>query len=451
MTDQRVLNADAVDTSIIGRDDSAKLNSIEAYSKVDVTSFVRNNCQKMLKYAGADPMITPKRPRGRPRKSIDEEESKRKRAAYQAAYRAKNAEKIAGYRQAAATKKSIERLMTQIPTEMNIKEDNRLKNKASSSSGDSGHIHDHHHAPLRHDGGRAINETRLQSLIDVAVNFDSLGTMEQDDVFSRSALDLDNRVDCSEILYGGDIQLNIIRFHRPSVTYRHKVINAFVATAYDDENKVCSTENASCVDIQLLSEDIPASKNLEKVLKKVPTDLLRDTYILKENLKRTGEILNVRAIINDSDVKGSSPIVCATEKYAGKYVVCFEQDIKAVVDRSSFTTINFAGMILNHAYYRETITDMKMEVIAFNTEGSRYVKFEYLMFHGGSRYPVLKNCFIKVDPPAFAKIHHIPEFFKLLEAKQLERKCCTHYYLNNERGHVHKLWESEFGDWLESN
>ena len=405
MVDKGALHT--TDGSIIGAGESAEANSIELYKKVDVISFVENNCSNIQADAGAvgNQTTIVKRPRGRPRKSVNEEESKRKRAAYQASYRANNREKIAGYRLAAK----------------------KLKlNSRSRSSDDTAHVM---------VGEAAASVNPLQCLGDVAINILAY-QVGQDDIFSRGSVDFNNSVDCSEILTGCDIQLTYV-LKRPGIndSFKHETITGFVETIYDKEN---------CVDIQPLSDD---NEEVAQILKKVPMNLLQDTFVLNNNLTRTGDILHVRAILKQSQVDGFGGRVCATEKYPA---VCFGHEIKAL-EKRSFDELHLGGMILNKAHLTDVMNDMKMCVIAWDRLGVRYVKFEYLMFHRGCRDPVLKSWFIKVDMHTFNGVcHDFPELAKMLLSEMDGRYMKLQRKEDKDFGFVHSLWQSEFVEYLKS-
>ena len=415
MVDKRALNA--TDGSVIGAGESAKTNSIELYHKVDAASFVQNNCLNIQADARAvgNPTTTVKRQRGRPRKHVDEEESKRKRAAYQASYRASNREKIAGYRLAAKKLKPTSR---------------------STSSGDTVHV-------MVDEADASANA--LQCLGDVAFNL-LASQVGQDDIFSRSSVDFNNRMDCAyideinEILSGCDLQLTFV-LKQPGIndSFKHETITGFVETIYDKEN---------CVDIQPLSE---YNAEVSQVLKKVPINLLQDTFVLYNNLTRTGDILHVRAILKQSQVDGFGGRVCATEKYPA---VCFGHEIKAL-EKRSFDELHFGGMILNKAHVTDAMNDMKMCVVAWDRLGVRYVKFEYLMFHRGCRDPVLKSWFIKVDMHTFENVcYDFPELAKMLltelDAAKPSRYMQLQIKADKNFGFVHSLWQSEFVEYLKS-
>ena len=408
MVDKRALHA--IDGSGIGAGESAKANSIELYHKVDAASFVEKNCLNIQADAGAvgNPTTTVKRPRGRPRKNVDEEESKRKRAAYQASYRASNREKIAGYRLAAKKLK---------PT------------SKSTSSGDTMHV-------MVDEADASANA--LQYLGDVAFNL-LAPQVGQDDIFSRSSVAFNNRMDCAyidEILSGCDLQLTVI-LKQPGInnSFKHETITGFVETIYDNEN---------CVDIQPLSE---YTAEVSQVLKKVPINLLQDTFVLNNNLTRTGDILHVRAILKQSQVDGFGGRVCATEKYPA---VCFGHEIKAL-EKRSFDELHFGGMILNKAHVTDVMNDMKMCVVAWDRSGLRYVKFEYLMFHRGCRDPVLKSWFIKVDTHTFNRVcHDFPELAKMLLAEMDGEYVKLQTKADENFKFVHELWHSEFVEYLKA-
>ena len=278
----------------------------------------------------------------------------------------------------------------------------------------------------------------LQCLGDVAFNL-LASQVGQDDIFSRSSVDFNNRMDWSnidEILSGCDLQLTCV-LKQPGIndSFEHETITGFVETIYDKEN---------CVDIQPLSE---CNAEVLQVLKKVPINLLQDTFVLNNNLTRTGDILHVRAILKQSQVDGFGARVCATEKYPA---VCFGHEIKAL-EKRSFDELHFGGMILNKARVTDTMNDMKMCVVAWDRSGVRYVKFEYLMFHRGCRDPVLKNWFIKVDMHTFDRVSHdFPELAKMLLAEMDGRYMQLQTKADKDFGFVHSLWQSEFVEYLKA-
>ena len=145
---------------------------------------------------------------------------------------------------------------------------------------------------------------------------------------------------------------------------------------------------------------------------------MRDSYILNENLIKSGNILCVRA-------QRQGEIICVTERYKA---VSFGKEIKALKEQC-FASIQLGCLMLNlelrniHVQDMDFVQDMEMCVVAQSypedgniskatanatlEEMALIVKYTYLSYVDGNKYPMLITRFTAVSPNHFREIKQI--------------------------------------------
>tara|TARA_B100000405_G_scaffold87553_1_gene60644 strand:+ start:2580 stop:4028 length:1449 start_codon:yes stop_codon:yes gene_type:complete len=441
MTPLHDLNKDGL---LDGTEDTLVCSPLETFDKV--VGFVDQNCDKVK--AQFPPSWGVRKTRGRPRSTspriteAEKEEKKARIAAYQADYRKKNADKIIGYRIKYAKEKEQQRHKATRPYKkkklsiapMAEKEPNDIARQYPAKK--------INYKKISYSPDDTTPSCGLDYLVTAASDMEYMEkySIGPDDIFSKISNPINCKIDCSEILYGGDIELTQVIANSKG-GYFFKVISGFVEQVYD----------SGTVDIQPLSSE---TDEYSKHLKNVPTEALRDTYVLNAHLSYTGDILDLRAVVHGST--GRKTYICRTEKYPA---VSFEHDIKALENCTLQEEMRFGEMVLNKRCLTNIIQDMRMCLVGLHKgkddEMVKYIKYEYLMFMDGNRHPTLMTSFTKltIDMEKYFQKNNYSEFHQMMVDKRYTGKDyvrVTHRKTSQEYFVCH-LWRRQFEEFLKDN
>ena len=377
---------------------------VSTLNKVD--RFVEENCRVANFPAPTNQTPSVKTPpvvkkmRGRPPSSLQashEEllEKKLKVAKYQAAYRLKNKQKILGYRQEYKKLKEgeacdhIESSIRKISKKKRVKQLNKIIRPADTVDSD-------------------IHSSAFLSLVTVATEMEEHEAeclkYKRDYMLSKSTTVQEQyKVDCSEADSGCDFQIPSLMWNDTLRKFESTLITGYVESTDPDAGTV-NIRPISYVD------------KIGNCLRDVPISLMRDSYILNENLIKSGNILCVRA-------QRQGEIICVTERYKA---VSFGKEIKALKEQC-FASIQLGCLMLNlgnsHVQDMDILQDMEMCVVAQSypedgniskatahatlEEMALIVKYTYLSYVDGNKYPMLITRFTAVSPAHFREINQI--------------------------------------------